>query len=360
MRSSTLGQFQSTHPRGVRRTPSVPDRGRAPVSIHAPAWGATPGTIKPVPGVTGFNPRTRVGCDCCVTPISAFLAKFQSTHPRGVRRLPWHPYWCSWPCFNPRTRVGCDLTVFDRVRIALEVSIHAPAWGATYTEFRQGFHLYVSIHAPAWGATRNPSCTSSRRSAFQSTHPRGVRPQNGIRWKVADAFQSTHPRGVRQGEGANLKIRNTGFNPRTRVGCDLTFRSVIQSPRSMFQSTHPRGVRPPLPRPSACRAKSFNPRTRVGCDPPRYSGRCKRASVSIHAPAWGATQFSLCGEILLSCFNPRTRVGCDEVAVQHLFDVDVVSIHAPAWGATRWACGHFRAKAWFQSTHPRGVRRGGQ
>jgi len=56
--------------------------------------------------------------------------KFQSTRPRGAR---------------PRERCDCDT---DRI-----VSIHAPAWGATFTT-RDLLDLYlVSIHAPAWGAT---------------------------------------------------------------------------------------------------------------------------------------------------------------------------------------------------------------
>ena len=59
------------------------------------------------------------------------------------------------------------------------VSIHAPAWGATprMTPFAE--ILRVSIHAPAWGATH-----------------------------ALD----------------DLGIRQTGFNPRTRVGCDSVMR----------------------------------------------------------------------------------------------------------------------------------------
>ena len=34
------------------------------------------------------------------------------------------------------------------------VSIHAPAWGATRREGVDGLRMGVSIHAPAWGATR--------------------------------------------------------------------------------------------------------------------------------------------------------------------------------------------------------------
>ena len=63
------------------------------VSIHAPAWGATgQAQAYPIPG-TGFNPRTRVGCD-----------ESRSSRPTSEER------------FNPRTRVGCDTRgVFGRI-----------------------------------------------------------------------------------------------------------------------------------------------------------------------------------------------------------------------------------------------------
>ena len=54
--------------------------------------------------------------------------------------------------FNPRARVGRD----HAVRLAWqvkEVSIHAPAWGATGNGAAFAFGNFVSIHAPAWGAT---------------------------------------------------------------------------------------------------------------------------------------------------------------------------------------------------------------
>ena len=145
------------------------------------------------------------------------------------------------------------------------------------------------------------------------------------------------------------------FNPRTRVGCDgMTFyRSCVGGG---FQSTHPRRVRPrgqhpadllrrvsihapawgatdhwePVPDSGA----GFNPRTRVGCDADPSSERCPSWFVSIHAPAWGATHG----------------------AVQHGVHGARVSIHAPAWGATSRM---FLISSWmslFQSTHPRGVR----
>ena len=120
-------------------------------------------------------------------------------------------------CFNPRTRVGCDL--------ALPLDL---LW------------IDVSIHAPAWGATSDAR-TRSR----------------------LDVFQSTHPRGVRRGRSGTIDYSG-GFNPRTRVGCDFKFvlLAAVQG--------------------------GFNPRTRVGCDL-RELGDAARWTVSIHAPAWGAT-----------------------------------------------------------------------
>ena len=55
--------FQSTHPRGVRPGVVRARQRHLPVSIHAPAWGATSRDVLLLLSLTGFNPRTRVGCD---------------------------------------------------------------------------------------------------------------------------------------------------------------------------------------------------------------------------------------------------------------------------------------------------------
>ena len=57
------------------------------VSIHAPAWGATSGSVaKPVRRCS-FNPRSRVGSDPDITNRIFVTVWFQSTLPRGERRL---------------------------------------------------------------------------------------------------------------------------------------------------------------------------------------------------------------------------------------------------------------------------------
>ena len=127
--------FQSTHPRGVRHLCLSPHTPQSCISIHAPTRGATPGKRDGFPGEYHFNPRTHAGCDVKMPkrePVPADISihaptrgatclpftflvpvtKFQSTHPRGVRRQPLLlPSQSQY--FNPRTHAGCDCSVID-------------------------------------------------------------------------------------------------------------------------------------------------------------------------------------------------------------------------------------------------------
>ena len=105
---------------------------RQEVSIHAPAWGAirSPGTRSMCRRNRCFNPRSRVGSD------------LDSSGDLAWRHL--RP-----GCFNPRSRVGSDAHWHARRPTAVpDVSIHAPAWGATLTKGQHGSTLLFSIHAP--------------------------------------------------------------------------------------------------------------------------------------------------------------------------------------------------------------------
>ena len=255
---------------------------------HAPVRGAI-GAIQYVAGyVTKFQSTHPRGVRRPSGPYPGCDRRFQSTHPRGVRRR-WRclPLACrnrfnprtrvgcdqrgvrcpqgGWPCFNPRTRVGCDRGKNPVSGRGRDVSIHAPGGVRRPVAVVHAGRCAVSIHAPAWGAT-------------------------GI-------------------GGATLPLQ-ISFNPRTRVGCDVTT-AFSMHPVSMFQSTHPRGVR----------------------------------LQENHAFPHG-----------MICFNPRTRVGCDRAA-QCKSAPAPVSIHAPAWGATHALSHGAVLAAPFQSTHPRGVRR---
>ena len=207
-----------------------------PISIHAPAWGATPthhavtqpvliSIHAPAWGATRFSPLDK--------------------------RLP-------------------------------TISIHAPAWGATVDIGLIHGRGHISIHAPAWGATQG---NAARMVAyqFQSTLPHGERPDSrhsqdmscyfnprsrmgsdSRRWMDlrCAGFQSTLPHGERHPS----PIRSTStwnFNPRSRMGSDSDVTSdsrcnpisihapawgatsTVLSPISslIFQSTLPHGER---------------------------------------------------------------------------------------------------------------------
>ena len=75
--------------------------------------------------------------------------------------------------FNPRSRMGSDEKDIERTEQDI-VSIHAPAWGATFCLFATLTYNEVSIHAPAWGATLDVWMYLYQRQ-FQSTLPHGER-----------------------------------------------------------------------------------------------------------------------------------------------------------------------------------------
>ena len=274
-------QFQSTHPHGVRLGGDlVADAPKQFQSTHP--HGVRPYTAQLDTGRTWF----------------------QSTHPHGVR-LPICPPLHNGLSFNPRTRMGCDPADVKVGRFDL-VSIHAPAWGATCPRLQA--HLCRICFNPRtrMGCDTLPSVIVTGSPSFQSTHPHGVRQHSAGYLRQDVRF---NPR-TRMGCDALYFTPNTSlcsFNPRTRMGCDI----------ASWRSRHP--------------SPGFNPRTRMGCD--------RQTSLSLSARR---------------CFNPRTRMGCDANADLERVHV-LVSIHAPAWGATQRGR-HYYTGQRFQSTHPHGVR----
>ena len=253
-------EFQSTHPRGVRQqlqTLKLKSSNFNPrthvgcdindkrqvvghhISIHAPTWGATakiwedflerifqsthPRGVRRLSSLIvtasllfqsthprGVRPRLQL--------LSDNLLRFQSTHPRGVRhRKLYFPL--------PKTKI----------------SIHAPTWGATFLGiFRTRGPRYFNPRTHV-GCDTEPSSGGPVKRVFQSTHPRGVRRCEPCRggayvsisihaptWGATSMtsgrwsdiiFQSTHPRGVRLPRSGRISWKGY-FNPRTHVGCD--------------------------------------------------------------------------------------------------------------------------------------------
>ena len=191
--------------------------------------------------------------------------------------------------FNPRSREGSDAILSRDPRNA-EISIHAPARGATMQAQKRAILQRISIHAPARGATR---------SLF----------------RIAKA--------------------GSYFNPRSREGSDHT---ENHSHTTVHISIHApaRGATAVPCRQSRINTISIHAPAR-GATP---FGRifCLFAAISIHAPARGATSVDRFlspiwkfqstlprGERLLIFpwtfydhdFNPRSREGSD-VSIRHL------------------------------------------
>ena len=280
--------FQSTHPRGVRHM-HPKKRGRyGPVSIHAPAWGATGAGNIIINNDEVFQSTHPRGVRHALPQTFGICMMFQSTHPRGVRRP---------DLYGPP---GGDA-----------VSIHAPAWGAT------GLPCQKPVAAACFNPRTRVGCDAGLGNPhrllgwFQSTHPRGVRRCQVSLSTVPGLFQSTHPRGVRPDlievvpniEGVSIHAPAWGATRQGTLRHRMQGHVSIHAPAwgattpllsrlqglGRFQSTHPRGVR----------LHSLAPRA-VGF------------LVSIHAPAWGATQVACAGILRRAGFNPRTRVGCDD------------------------------------------------
>ena len=122
------------------------------VSIHAPAMGATDQSIRLVPHRPFQSTRPRWARLILSLKIS-LAGMFQSTRPRWARHEftkhpagyisfnprardgrdnEWQTLGMLIQCFNPRARDGRDIG-FVFVNMTLDVSIHAPAMGATFS-----------------------------------------------------------------------------------------------------------------------------------------------------------------------------------------------------------------------------------
>ena len=101
--------------------------------------------------IEGFNPRARAGRDTPTPANENGKTRFQSTRPRRAR--PRRAGLLNGILgFNPRARAGRD-SIQGKLFSPFNVSIHAPAQGATRNQQSVIPNFEVSIHAPAQGAT---------------------------------------------------------------------------------------------------------------------------------------------------------------------------------------------------------------
>ena len=131
-----------------------------------------------------------------------------------------------------------------------------------------------------------------------------------VTYATYDMFQSTHPHGVRLCPCQHHHLEQ-GFNPRTRMGCDLLYQTHL-----------------------TIIYHSFNPRTRMGCDP---------VFKSINTPA-------------IVGFNPRTRMGCDTIQERAIESKEWFQSTHPHGVRHAVKVNERYGYPKFQSTHPHGVR----
>ena len=167
--------------------------------------------------------------------------------------------------FNPRSRKGSDKK----------------------RDFKHG-GIRISIHAPAKGATSRRLSIGNRLKPFQSTLPQRER---RLQKKCLSCDFHFNPRS-RKGSDTIPEFEydnDTDFNPRSRKGSD---RSMPKrgGHYGKFQSTLPQRERQRI----------------------RRTGH-QQSTISIHAPAKGAT-VSLAGlQPGYGNFNPRSRKGSDDI-----------------------------------------------
>ena len=277
--------FQSTHLREVRRERPTRCDKDLPVSIHAPARGATinervgkkletpfqsthlrevrPETPKPKATPKKFQSTHLREVRLGYTFRTRIKSTFQSTHLREVRPLRWRRG-DRRGCFNPRTCERCDIYINTNLELVAEFQsthLREVRHRNTLTTDRR---VHVSIHAPARGATGRLSRRKSLRRMFQSTHLREVR-LSGAYYNEFDEEVSIHApaRGATDSDQPGFGLFD-GFNPRTCERCDPRGDRPVTEVL-LFQSTHLREVRPAQTMGSTL-DRGFNPRTCERCD----------------------------------------------------------------------------------------------
>ena len=237
---------------------------------------------------------------------------FQSTLPRRERHISTTSKY-PFGYFNPRSREGSDARGTRRGRVG----------GA------------ISIHAPAKGATSGRNRRRHRGPKFQSTLPRRERRRASCPSPRRSRYFNPRSREGSDAAGLHTAAPVRHFNPRSREGSDvpqdLHLLSALcisihapakgatwQAVRSRRVShVNPRSREGGDERPAQlwARLRHFNPRSREGSDRIAEPGTYDVASISIHAPAKGATASVAHTHRRRDDFNPRSREGSDHTTV---------------------------------------------
>ena len=259
-------------------------------------------------GKSYFNPRSRTGSDACFpsqTPEDRhFNPRSRTGSDRKASKSSRGP-----GNFNPRSRTGSDVARHDEQLVALKISTHAPARGATIRLLFAVAGRDISTHAPARGATWTWSVATPPSRRFQPTLPHGERPTIKRLRSASRTFQPTLP----HGERLHGRLRpNVGFDISTHAPARGATGSAAVKPNSYaaFQPTLPHGERHAAKKTIAASGK-FQPTLPHG---ERPADTARKLSSSI--------------------FQPTLPHGERLKGFLLVLDGFVISTHAPARGAT--------------------------
>jgi len=301
--------FQSTRPRGARPVELEPVAAVADVSIHAPTGGATkcsPGTARTF---ASFNPRAHGGRDRAAAEQPRGRPSF---NPRAHGGRDGAQLWSRDRrdrSFNPRAHGGRDVVRLDHAVGVGVVSIHAPTGGATSprsdpmpiqeqfqsTRPRGARHVTKAERGMLSGSF-NPRahggrdcCEAASMIVELGFNPRahGGRDSTSLAALARRSrFQSTRPRGARP-DPCRQASRDRRFNPRAHGGRDSRARSGITASCGFNPRAHG-GRDAPAPRTAPASAVSIHAPT--GGATGNGAEFARMGDVSIHAPTGGATQ----------------------------------------------------------------------
>ena len=237
--------FQSAPPHGGR-PPQGFTVGLSDVSIRAPARGATGALCPGLPTACSFNPRPRTGGDPTAAPHSTRSGCF-NPRPRTGGDHSRRERCADVSRFNPRPRTGGDFRFIEAHHHPISFNPRPRTGGDGWARRHVRRCREVSIRAPARGATRR----TINRGAETCFNPRPRTGGDFDPWyanRAAIKFPVSiraPARGATQEESTDIAGKVDRFNPRPRTGGDDRSRLLMHADiRQLFQSAPPHGGRP--------------------------------------------------------------------------------------------------------------------
>ena len=167
----------------------------------------------------GFNPRARMGRDSMAAVVVSGRPQFQSTRPHGARlaKNKAGDTRTEFQSTRPHgARLGLAMAQLKEYEFqstrphgarlvgemvypdSFDVSIHAPAWGATFKMETNEMTIFGFNPRARMGRDHRRRRMIGKHRLFQSTRPHGARLVIFLLLLMLFQFQSTRPHGARQ------------------------------------------------------------------------------------------------------------------------------------------------------------------